>query len=562
MQHHASHDYLPSEAHPLNKNRAPSPSTPRSKIRRLKAMASFTKPLNVFHRRRTTNNLTSSTSTNSLQSQPVKAAVNLQKSTTYQGSLHSVSEHGSYEPSNLSASSSVSSFGWKKTDNENTPRRIPRQNDSSEQETPRGALRRRRITSLEQQRWVDPSFVDNESQPTPTKSSKLDSCPLRKAIKEARTPGEHQGSSRITGTQRRHIPLQTSQVANPKRAPVVKSYTAFEHQRYFTDPVHKGALSAPRRDSSLRIEHRQLLQPLPPPFPKSQTMGVLVSGSGEFAVDPLRSHPSRSGEHLVSSFQNRPSLGGSRESLTSSVYSRSTRGTSIDHLASMSHNRPSPDEFDENQTPSWRSRPSIGETDEPLTPSPQMRIPFVRLKRGITPILRTRPSAGVIDEHKTPEMRAGPSIEREQTPRTRLRKTNSGEGDFNTTPVSATSVQQIKEAMPSAYWCGRFMTLNDRFRNEEFNVEERHDFETERYALSTDELRVRRVFIHLDALCLTEEARASLMEFQEKYALMNETPAAAPVGRSLKEKTSFFDKIMGKRDVRKEVEKGTAGKKH
>ncbi len=72
------------------------------------------------------------------------------------------------------------------------------------------------------------------------------------------------------------------------------------------------------------------------------------------------------------------------------------------------------------------------------------------------------------------------------------------------------------------------MTLNDRFRNEEFKVEDRHvdedDAETQRYSLSADELRVRRVFIHLTSLCQTEEARESLMVCCSLFS-----PCLAPV---------------------------------
>ncbi|KAI9700824.1 MAG: hypothetical protein M1836_002193 [Candelina mexicana] len=586
MQHHASHEYLPSEAHPLN-NRAPSPSTPRSKIRKLRAMASFTKPLDFFHRRRTTNTLTSSSSTKSLQSQPETPAVALQRSTTYQGSLNSASDKDSYPPSILSASSSVGSFGRFRTDDENTPHKAPRPNDTL-QETPKGAPKQRRLTTLEQQRWTDPN-----TQSTPTKTSRLDNCPLRKAIKEARTPIEHQGSSRITGTQRHRIPLKTPQLATPKRAPVAKSHTTFEHQRYFTDPTQKGFSSIPRRDSYVHIEHRHLLQPLPPPFPKSQTMGVLMSGSEEFADGPLRSHPSSSGERLMSSFKNRPSVGASRESLASSLHSRPSLGPIRDYTAHDDlHSRPSFVRLRDLLTPiysgpslsgseeslasSLQSRPSLGTSWDNVAPDDLHSKPsFGRLREHSAPILKTRPSiggideystpirrgrpsAGVFEEYKTPKLRARPSIEGEETPRARLVKRSPVDEHRKSSPLAALRVRQIREAMPSAYWCGRFTTLNDRFRNEEFNLElEHHDSETERYALSTDELRVRRVFIHLSSLCQTEEARASLVEFQEKYAIVNETPAAVPVGGSLREKTSFFDKLIGKRDVRKEVEKGT-----
>ncbi|KAI9793046.1 MAG: hypothetical protein M1816_000944 [Peltula sp. TS41687] len=105
------------------------------------------------------------------------------------------------------------------------------------------------------------------------------------------------------------------------------------------------------------------------------------------------------------------------------------------------------------------------------------------------------------------------------------------------------NIRQITGTQPPAYWAGRFSALNDRFRNEE--MDESCSFATEqqkqkqqgqgrsisigggfrrlesKMSLSPDERRVRRVFIHLNSLCATEEARDSLKVFQEQFLRAN-----------------------------------------
>ncbi|KAI9786174.1 MAG: hypothetical protein M1839_007584 [Geoglossum umbratile] len=73
------------------------------------------------------------------------------------------------------------------------------------------------------------------------------------------------------------------------------------------------------------------------------------------------------------------------------------------------------------------------------------------------------------------------------------------------------SKQQIREAQPTAYWSGRFTALNDRFCNEDMTL-------TTSKRMSEDR-RTRRIFIHLESLCVTREAKESLNHFQSIYLL-------------------------------------------
>ncbi|KAI9683084.1 MAG: hypothetical protein M1829_005875 [Trizodia sp. TS-e1964] len=109
-----------------------------------------------------------------------------------------------------------------------------------------------------------------------------------------------------------------------------------------------------------------------------------------------------------------------------------------------------------------------------------------------------------------------------------------------------TNLKQVKEAQEPAYWAGRFTALNDRFRGDEFQTSV--IFEAPGKATNTgksnlEEKRIRRVFAHLDSLCLTDEARLSLRDFQEQYARCHHMSAVLPAGGTMKQ--GVFERIMG-----------------
>jgi hypothetical protein len=125
-----------------------------------------------------------------------------------------------------------------------------------------------------------------------------------------------------------------------------------------------------------------------------------------------------------------------------------------------------------------------------------------------------------------------------------------------------TNIRQIHVAKPSPYWCGRFQALQDRFHNEVLNAaledpkafdcyvsartptptlvnskfnrdskgkgkpnssSEQHGHRKSQSAIDRsiaedEERRTKKVFLHLEALCVTNEAKKSLWEWQLAFA--------------------------------------------
>ncbi|KAF6825901.1 hypothetical protein CPLU01_09991 [Colletotrichum plurivorum] len=142
----------------------------------------------------------------------------------------------------------------------------------------------------------------------------------------------------------------------------------------------------------------------------------------------------------------------------------------------------------------------------------------------------------------------------------------------------------ITTAQPSQYWSGRFLSLHDRFHNEELqpqslsilvsahasrstilphqqaayqgrgNLPLSNTTALERYGpsvireanlLSDDDNRCLRVFMHLDSLCATPEAQQSLHAWQETYARVNHREALLPEGRTMDR--GFVARLFGGR---------------
>ncbi|KAI2466865.1 hypothetical protein F4781DRAFT_334201 [Annulohypoxylon bovei var. microspora] len=137
------------------------------------------------------------------------------------------------------------------------------------------------------------------------------------------------------------------------------------------------------------------------------------------------------------------------------------------------------------------------------------------------------------------------------------------------------SVRLIYDAQEMQFWSGRFMSLEDRFRSENLSPEnmaaiigattkipgpvvaKRHNpaglptsstmgclaapstdpYTTEARErashLTDDDSRVRRVFAHLEDLCMTDAARDSLREFQQRYARKHGTEWLLPPGGTM-----------------------------
>ncbi|GKT71220.1 hypothetical protein ColTof4_03643 [Colletotrichum tofieldiae] len=130
----------------------------------------------------------------------------------------------------------------------------------------------------------------------------------------------------------------------------------------------------------------------------------------------------------------------------------------------------------------------------------------------------------------------------------------------------------VTTAQPSAYWTGRFLSLQDRFQGESLQDKTLSTFVAahaskatvlaqqrevyrgrgnlplstttalDRYGtaaireaerLSDEDSRCLRIFLHLDALCGTPEAQKSLHSWQEAYARRMRRDALLPRGTSM-----------------------------
>lgn len=109
----------------------------------------------------------------------------------------------------------------------------------------------------------------------------------------------------------------------------------------------------------------------------------------------------------------------------------------------------------------------------------------------------------------------------------------SGQGDIlplssgSTTPPDNTidlEAQEfdgyIRRAQPSAYWTGRFITLNDRFWMDLSEDTPKPSVRGGAQMMQErEEQRAIRVFDHLEKMCLSESARKSLWVSVQEYDL-------------------------------------------
>lgn len=141
---------------------------------------------------------------------------------------------------------------------------------------------------------------------------------------------------------------------------------------------------------------------------------------------------------------------------------------------------------------------------------------------------------------------------------------------------------QVLTAQPSAYWTGRFSSLNDRFRNEELaatDMSSEHVSKSHTDKIHTSEansLRMRRAVEQLFSLCATVEAEQSFFMWQKAVAKALALPELAkplesnwsssevrtcalemslrgdeytpsPPAPSEMRKTKFMDRLLGRR---------------
>jgi hypothetical protein len=106
--------------------------------------------------------------------------------------------------------------------------------------------------------------------------------------------------------------------------------------------------------------------------------------------------------------------------------------------------------------------------------------------------------------------------------------------------------------VPSSYWLGRFTALHDRYhgdildpkslekqKHKQWYIGSEDEIESAPYT-RVEEMLSKRVFIHLEALCVTIEAKASLWRFQQEYARLVDCEALLPFGGSMGSKNNFM----------------------
>jgi len=151
---------------------------------------------------------------------------------------------------------------------------------------------------------------------------------------------------------------------------------------------------------------------------------------------------------------------------------------------------------------------------------------------------------------------------------------------WSSSPLLVTSnTRQIHTAQPNSYWCGRFQALNDRFHNEALEmslqdssmlkqyIEEvtpstkpklistlRGKSQTEseeldivnscsRTMLELTDKRLQRVFLHLQALCVTSDAKKSLWDWQLAFARIEQNETLLPTGGKMEERPGWVSRV-------------------
>ena len=148
----------------------------------------------------------------------------------------------------------------------------------------------------------------------------------------------------------------------------------------------------------------------------------------------------------------------------------------------------------------------------------------------------------------------------------------------------------VSKAQPLPYWTGRFIALHDRFHNELLSpsnlrtlmdahaegamrdkpsrpprpgphtrlppsatsaaimqhspVKDRTMARQDAELLIDDDIRCRRIFIHLEAMCLTDEARQSLYLWQQTYTTETGREDLLPLAGRLEHRSSLMGKIF------------------
>lgn len=103
---------------------------------------------------------------------------------------------------------------------------------------------------------------------------------------------------------------------------------------------------------------------------------------------------------------------------------------------------------------------------------------------------------------------AGRNISRQNSLSTTIHGSPDAEADVEVDDEE--DFRLVREAQCSAYWTGRYMSLNDKFMNESHDTPKPSVKCGAQIMHNREEQRAKRIMDSLDQDCLTEEARRSL----------------------------------------------------
>ena len=224
-------------------------------------------------------------------------------------------------------------------------------------------------------------------------------------------------------------------------------------------------------------------------------------------------------------------------------------------------NIPKPKIAPQSKLPKSRTMSALRELTNSISrPSPNARVNVTHESDTSSSLLFSSPFASIPP--------SSPSLRLREASQTSLRESRSCTPEAN--PLL------VREAQPSAYWCGRFKSLYDKFSAEALtpvpmgsspHKTQKNTCEpilspgqtmskprphltrlplstttpaltqaactpTTIPRLSEEDERIRRVFRHLETLCETDEARSSLHDWQQAYARHHKRPRVHPPGQS------------------------------
>ncbi|KAL9122843.1 MAG: hypothetical protein Q9187_000600 [Circinaria calcarea] len=279
-----------------------------------------------------------------------------------------------------------------------------------------------------------------------------------------------------------------------------------------------------QRKRSIHITERKLMAPLPPPLPRSTTFGALKSHAPAGSTPQTPSYARATSSSQARSRQSgslEASLSGGRITTSTSATRRQVRRNQprygIDTPTPARKVTPQgylKREITSNNLPGPNEYKSVESDVTPRTVKQSRGTPF----RSISFPNPQDPGPKEIWKHshlasissRTPDLLPV----QESSTSDPMDEYSPSENERNVTPTPAepNNPRQITAAQLPTYWLGRLTSLSDRFRTEALA-----DSLSSSDGMHDDGRRMKRVFIHLNSLCVTEEAKESLEKFRVLY---------------------------------------------